>query len=276
MKGKIDRHLHRETEEGLSYGYSWRFPRSTVTPYASQNNLCITSFNSTGFGLAAQKYIETLLLFSNILCLQEHFLLDAKDKKSSNTDKLRNKFKNHDMFIVPAHKDNNQVTRGRGKGGLATIWDRKLTNYVSKVKTENFRLQATKFNLPSGPLLIINTYFPCDPRTDNFDDRELLTLLSDIQNTVLQSDCNRVWLAGDLNSHFQRQTRFTNLVKEYFEETRLYILWENPDHLDIIPLIDYTYLSSAGGVHVRSTIDHFACSRSILPIITHHGSWCYT
>ena len=67
------------------------------------------------------------------------------------------------MFIVPAHKDNNQVTRGRGKGGLATIWDRKLTNYVSKVKTENFRLQATKFNLPSGPLLIINTYFPINP-----------------------------------------------------------------------------------------------------------------
>ena len=175
------------------------------------------------------------------------------------------------MFIVPAHKDNSQVTRGRGKGGLATIWDRKLTNYVSKVKTENFRLQATKFNLPSGSLLIINTYFPCDPRTGNFDDRELLTLLSDIQNIVLQSNCNRVWLGGDLNSHFKRQSRFTNLVKDYFEEIRLYLLWENPDHLEIIPLIDYTYLSSAGGVQVRSTIDHFACSRSILPIITEAG-----
>ena len=60
-------------------------------------------------------------------------------------------------------------------------------------------------------------------------------------------------------------------MKDYFEEIRLYLLWENPDHLEIIPLIDYTYLSSAGGVQVRSTIDHFACSRSILPIITEAG-----
>ena len=102
----------------------------------SENKICITSFNSTGFGLAAQEYMETLLLFTNILCIQEHFLLDAKDRKSSNTDKLRKKFSNHDMFITPAYKDNKQVTRGRGKGGLATIFDKKLTNYVSKIKTE--------------------------------------------------------------------------------------------------------------------------------------------
>ena len=37
------------------------------------------------------------------------------------------------MFIIPAYKDNKQVTRGRGKGGLATVWDRSLTNYVSKI-----------------------------------------------------------------------------------------------------------------------------------------------
>ena len=48
---------------------------------ADDNQLCISSFNSTGFGLHQQKYIETLLLFSDIFCLQEHFLLDAKDKR---------------------------------------------------------------------------------------------------------------------------------------------------------------------------------------------------
>ena len=95
--------------------------------------MCISSYNSTGFGLAAQNYMDTLLLFSDILCIQEHFLQDCKDKKTSNTNKLRNTFGGqHDMFIVPGKKDNSQVSRGRAKGGLATIWNKTLTKYVSK------------------------------------------------------------------------------------------------------------------------------------------------
>ena len=53
---------------------------------------------------------------------------------------------------------------------------KKITKFVSQVKCSNFRIQATKFSLPDNPLLIINTYFPCDPRTDNFDDEELMTI----------------------------------------------------------------------------------------------------
>ena len=78
-------------------------------------------------------------MFSDILCLQEHFLQDSKDKKSSNTSKLRTKLNNHDMFIVPAVKSNSQISRGRGKGGLATIWNKALTKYVSKLDCENYR-----------------------------------------------------------------------------------------------------------------------------------------
>ena len=128
--------------------------------------MCITSYNSTGFGLAAQNYMDTLLLFSDILCIQEHFLQDCKDKKHSNTNKIRNKFgSQHDMFIVPATKEATQVSRGRAKGGLATIWKKSITKYVSKVKCSNYRIQATKFSLPGSEALVINTYFPCDPRT---------------------------------------------------------------------------------------------------------------
>ena len=129
--------------------------------------------------------METLLLFTDILCV--HFLLDAKDRKYSNTDKLRKKFNNCDMFIVPACKNSNQLSKGRRKGGLATIWSKKIIKYVSKIKSENYRLQATKFNFPSGPVVIINTYFPCDPRTLNFNDTELMGLRKDIQSIVLQS-----------------------------------------------------------------------------------------
>ena len=82
----------------------------------SQKPICVTSYNSTGLGLGTIKFVETLLLFSNILCLQEHFLQDSGDKKHSNTNKLRKSFPNHDMFITPAFKADNRVSRGRAKG----------------------------------------------------------------------------------------------------------------------------------------------------------------
>ena len=72
-----------------------------------QENICISSYNSTGFGLDVQNFMKTLSLFSDILCVQEHFLLDAKDKNYSNINKLRDLFHDrYDMFVVPAYKDN--------------------------------------------------------------------------------------------------------------------------------------------------------------------------
>ena len=134
------------------------------------------------------------------------------------------------MFILPAYKENNQVTRGRGKGGLVTMWKKALTKYVSKVKCANFRIQATKFTFPSGPVLVINSYFPCDPRTDNFDDSELTTLLADLRSAIQSSECNNVLLAGDLNSHFDRQSRFTNIVADGLADLGLVLLWQNTDN----------------------------------------------
>ena len=109
----------------------------------------MTSYNSTGFSLSVRNFLTTLSLFSSIICLQAHFLLDSKVKKYSNTNKLRNAFSDKfDMFIVPAFKENKQVTKGRGKGGLTTMWEKSLTKYVSLVKCTNFRLKATQLNFP--------------------------------------------------------------------------------------------------------------------------------
>ena len=93
------------------------------------------------------------------------------------------------MFIVPASKNISQVTTGRGSGGLATMWDKSLTKYVSQVECQSVRLQATKFSLPCGSLLLLNTYFPCDPRVNNFEDDELLELLAEIKSTMSNQLC---------------------------------------------------------------------------------------
>ena len=79
--------------------------------YDNDSQLCITSYNSTGFGQDKIDYIRTLLLFSDIFCIQEHFLLSSTDRKHSNTSKLRRAFgEDFDMYPVPAVKNNDIVT----------------------------------------------------------------------------------------------------------------------------------------------------------------------
>ena len=102
----------------------------------SDSQLCVTSYNSTGFGQDKIDFMKTLLLFSDIFCLQEHFLLSSSDRKHSNTSKIRRAFgDNYDMYLVPAVKTSENITRGRGKGGLCTMWRKGLTKYVSKVES---------------------------------------------------------------------------------------------------------------------------------------------
>ena len=73
----------------------------------------MTSINSGGLGLDRQNFIKTLNIFSDILCIQEHFqehfLLDAGGKKHSNTYKLKTLFcDTHDMLTNPAFKECNE------------------------------------------------------------------------------------------------------------------------------------------------------------------------
>ena len=239
-----------------------------------QSNICVTSYNSTGLGPAVQNFLSTLSLFSNILCIQEHFLLDGKDKKYSNTDKLRKICGDkYDMFIVPAYKDISQVSKGRGIGGLATLWDKCLTKYVSQIKCSSTRLQATKFDFPSGSLLILNTYFPCDPRTNNFNEDELLKLLAEIKMVMNSQACFFNLVLGDLNSHFSRQTRFTTIIEEFFSDINFFIYWENTDGAPghVIHPVDFTHQQFNNRQRSISIIDHFVSNATLFNSVKEAG-----
>ena len=92
-------------------------------------SICVTSYNSGGMGLDKQNFVKALTLFSEVLCLQEHFLLDAGNNKYNNTHKLKNYFADsNDMFIKPAFKNYFKISKGRESGGLAIMWRKTLTN----------------------------------------------------------------------------------------------------------------------------------------------------
>ena len=202
------------------------------------SQLCVSSFNSTGFGQDKIDFMKTLLLFSDIFCIQEHFLL------SDNTSKIQQVFGNqYDMFIEPAVKSNTKVSRGRAKGGLCTMWKKGLTKYVTKENTQNFRIQATKFRFPSTNLLVINSYFMCDPQ-GAFDDNELLELLADIRLVIERAGCQNVTLLGDLNCDFSRQSPFVQIVKRFCEDLDLKSIWSKPVNTDNkkIAALPYTFV----------------------------------
>ena len=136
-----------------------------------------------------------------------------------------------------------------------------------------FRLQATKFTFPSSSILIINTYFPCDPQVGDFNDSELLSVLADIQTLIGQSQCSDIMIAGDLNCHFLRQTTFTNLVRDRFSERGLLIVWQNPDcdPNHTIAEVDYTHCSVARGTASFSTLDHFVTTQRVYNAISDAG-----
>ena len=238
------------------------------TTFDSQ--ICVTSYNSTGFSQNKIDFIRTLLLFTDICCLQEHFLMTSKDKKHSNTNKIRKAYgQEYDMFITPAVKSNSEVSAGRAKGGLCTMWRKGLTKYVSKIESNNDRIQATKFSFTSCNILVINAYFMCDPRV-NFNDTELLTLLGEIRRVIETSGCQNISLNGDLNCDFTRQTPFVEIVRDFFVGLKIKPIWSNPKN-EIMP-VSYTFCQIVENQARHSCIDHFVVNDRLYNAISEAGA----
>ena len=58
--------------------------------------------------------------------------------------------------------------------------------------------------LPGCKLLILNTYFPQDTQNANFDEQDLLSCLTTIENLISSTVHDQVLVVGDLNYDFSR------------------------------------------------------------------------
>lgn len=240
----------------------------------NNSSICVTSYNSGGFGLEKIEYIKSLILFSDILCIQEHFLLNAKNKKYNNTDKIKQHFgDSHDMIISPAFKSDNTVSQGRGSGGLAILWNKSLTKYVTNIKSESYRIQAIKLNFPDATLLIVNLYLINDPQNYTFDEVELLGLLTEVSRIIDSSNCCNVLLAGDMNCDFNRNTPFVNIIRQFVLDNDLNIFWSQPVHAEnhVINEVAATYSCIVDGRQYTSCIDHFIGNQSVYNSVKEAG-----
>ena len=124
-------------------------------------------------------------------------------------------------------------------------------NLYLRIVTQSWRVQAQVLDFPTTRLLWINTYLPTDPLTIDFDESELLGVLSEVESILDKTLFNDVIWNGDLNWDMSRRSGFSQIMKDFVEKLGLVSLWcSNP--------IDYTHVHTDGVS--TSVLDHFLCN----------------
>ena len=144
--------------------------------------------------------------------------------------------------MIPAYRPKGQDS-GRAKAGLAQLSVKTANVKKTRIVTQSWRVQAQVLDFPTTKLLWINTYLPTDPLTIDFDESELLGVLSEIDFILDKTLFGDVFWNGDLTWDMSRRSGFSLIMKDFVEKLGLVSLWcHHP--------IDYT--------HVHT--DHFLCN----------------
>ena len=223
-------------------------------------DLKIISYNSTGFNVAKGNFINFLSdsMKIDIFVLQEHMHL------RQNVYKIQNELDKFESFIIPASKSNNFISSGRPSGGLGFFWKKSLNSRIKIIKhPDSLRVQAIEL---CDNYLLINTYFPTDPQVMNFDDFQLLKCIEDIKWFFNNFPDHKYLIAGDLNLDLSRNTRFVNILREFFLNFNLVSVWSSFN-------VDFTFsnhqIRNGNNILTTSCIDHFVVQPSILSDVSH-------
>ena len=81
-----------------------------------------------------------------------------------------------------------------------------LKRNVEDVSPNSSRIQAILLKTDSKNILIVNTYFPKDPKTIEYHvNPDLEDVLAVMENLVNSYHCDGIIIAGDLNIDFKRK-----------------------------------------------------------------------
>ena len=105
-------------------------------------------------------------------------------------------------------------------------------------------------------MLLINTYFPTDPRRANCDETDLQETIAHIKNVVRKNDFDDIVWAGDINADFIRNTSHTRLVSEAVDDLGLTKSWDKFE-------VDFTCCHEIAGVSFTFVLDHFFWSSTL-------------
>ena len=84
---------------------------------------------------------------------------------------------------------------------------KKLRKVSTILECESWRLQPVLFQLGKKQILIINSYFPTDPKTLNNDNRDLVTTLAILINIIEATTFHSLYLAGRYKYRFSEELK---------------------------------------------------------------------
>ena len=209
-----------------------------------EDKVCIISYNSRGFGDCKKEFVRDLMNVAGcqaILCNQENFIL------KNNAYMIMQTLPEHKIIFKEAIKDGFD---GRPKNGMFIAIPKSIkAEAIKDVSPESFRIQSVTLEVGTYKLLVVNTYFPTDTKGD-FDENELLLLLSDIENVLDRNDFDHVVWTGDINADFRRKTKHVKLIDEFVKKCHALKSWDSYQ-------VDFTHVTEREGSTFTSIIDHF-------------------
>ena len=212
------------------------------------------SYNSTGMSAAKCQFLNNICDEFDVtyVSIQEHF------KWSKVTSKYFNdKFDKFNCYVIPAYRSKCQDS-GRARAGLAQLSLNSKNVKKDRIVTKSWRIQAQVLNLPTSRLLWINTYLPTDPQTVNFDDGELLDVLTEVESIMDETNFDDIIWNGDLNWDMDRNTGFSILLSNFVDRIGLVSLWRHHQ-------ADYTHVHTDNVA--TATLDHFLVNERLLPLV---------
>ena len=170
-----------------------------------------------------------------------------------NRYKVKQCLPNSRIFFKKAEKDG--LHNGRAKNGMFIDVPMEIKEFAKEVNTFNWRTKALTRTFPENKIMIINSYFPTDPKVNEFDINDLLCRLSTINDVLSNTDFDSLIWTGDINADFIRQTQFTKIIDELIEEKALKSWNKFP--------VDFTHLQEIRNRTNTSTLDHFFWSERL-------------
>ena len=115
---------------------------------------------------------------------------------------------------------------GRPKNGMFIAVLSCLKEKVEDVSPSSPRIQSALIETQHCKIMLINTYFPQDPRCADFDETEVTLMLSDIRNVMNKYEFDQLIWIGDINADFKRSTRFVELIENFIWEVDICKSWD--------------------------------------------------
>lgn len=207
--------------------------------------LTITTLNSRGFNASKPPFINDVLVRSDIVFQQEHWLSNSQLPMLGDL--------NSDFLVIAISGfDCDHILQGRPFGGCAIFLRKSIDLLFERIECDSKRIIALLLKFKDVEILLFNVYMPYENSHNSDDFMVQLSLISDI---IERFPYAQVILGGDLNTDFNRACNQTQVLRDFSTRNGL-IPCNQLAGYDV----DYTYHLNCDRLGI---LDHFMLSHSL-------------